>query len=297
MRGNNPAIIDMELLNPYLGIDASKNQRALIRNIHGQPIKTGLFIDAIFDIGRVENVHWNPWWTMNTPVYKWQKEHGVGFVFGKTDWHYVLNTFCFGYQVGYQFLKTEHGATNGNFLGIGADDCHTSLLVEDSEPMGILITNGEFVAFRGPNPTMIRVEKTHRGTVRFNNCAFWGPGCRNALIDGVGTVGFSNCTFMQWGHEQKEDKWIDNDYPSIEVRGGSVILSGNEFLENKQQIKLGKEVERAIVTDNLMNGEVRIQSEARKKRVHIHGNLGSPEDAAFKKSLRERKDFRAKVLR
>lgn len=297
MRGNNPALIDMELLNPYLGIDASRNQRALIRNIHGQPIRTGLFIDTIYDIGRVENVHWNPWWTINTPVYQWQKEHGTGFVFGKTDWHYVLNTFCFGYNVGYQFIKTENGATNGNFLGIGADDCHTALLVEDSEPMGILITNGEFVAFRGPNPSMIRVEKTHRGTVRFNNCAFWGPGCRNALIDGVGTVGFSNCTFMQWGHKQKDDKWVPADLPSIEVLGGSVVLSGNEFLENKPQIKLGKDVERAIVTDNLMNGKVRIECDAKKNRVHIHGNLGSPEDSGFRRSLHSRKDFRAMRLK
>ena len=42
MRGNNPAIIDVELLNPYNGIDASQNQRALIRNIHGQPLHIGL---------------------------------------------------------------------------------------------------------------------------------------------------------------------------------------------------------------------------------------------------------------
>lgn len=297
MRGNNPAVLDLQLLNPYQGIDASHNQRALVRNIHGQPIYIGLYVDAIYDIGRVENVHWNPWWSMGSKVYQWQMENGIGFLFGKTDWHYVHNTFCFGYNVGYKFTKTERGGTNGNFLGIGADDCYTSLVVEQSEPMGILITNGEFVSFHGPDPTMVRVEKTHTGTVRFVNCAFWGPARRNAVIDGLGTVGFSDCTFMQWGHERKDEKFASAPLPSIDVLGGSVILNANEFLENKPQVRIGPEVERAIVTNNLVTGKVDIQSEAPRGRTVIKDNLGSPTDRKFNKALPKRKDYRAKRLR
>jgi len=297
LRGNNPAILDMQLLNPYQGIDASHNQRALIRNIHGQPIYIGLFVDAIYDIGRIENVHWNPWWSLNTKVYQWQVENGTGFIFGKTDWHYVHNTFCFGYNVGYKFIKTEGGSTNGNFLGIGADDCYTSLVVEESAPMGILITNGEFVSFHGPDPTMVRVEKTHTGTIRFVNCAFWGPARRNAVLDGVGTVGFSDCTFMQWGYEQEGDKRHHAILPSIDVEGGSVILNGNEFLENKPQVKIGPKVERAIVTGNLVNGEIRVVSEAPRGRTVVENNLGSPRDRKFVEGLKRRRDFRSGRLR
>ena len=297
MRGNNPAVIDLQMLNPFQAIDASHNQRALIRNIHGQPIYIGIFVDAIYDIGRIENVHWNPWWSLNTKVYQWQMENGIGFIFGKTDWHYVHNTFCFGYNIGYKFIKTERGATNGNFLGIGADDCYTALVVEQSEPMGLLITNGEFVSFHGPDPTMIRVEETHSGTVRFVNCAFWGPARRNAVIDGVGTVGFSDCTFMQWGYEEVGDKYRHVDLPSIEVKGGSVIIRGNEFLDNKRQIELGPAVERAIITGNLVNGEVRISSEAPRGRAIIKDNLGTPTDREFERDVRKRRDFRANRLR
>lgn len=298
MRGNNPAVLDMQLLNPFQAIDASFNQRALIRNVHGQPLYVGIFVDAVYDIGRIENVHWNPWWTHNTKVYQWQMENGTGFIFGKTDWHYVLNTFCFGYNVGYKFIKTERGATNGNFLGIGADDCYTALVVEQSEPMGLLITNGEFVSFHGPDPTMIRVEKTHTGTVRFVNCAFWGPARRNAVIDGYGTVGFSDCTFMQWGYEEVGKlQYRHSDQPAIEVLGGSVILRGNEFLDNKRQITIGPKVDRAIITDNLMTGTVRITSEAPKKHTVIKDNLGHPDDEAYLKSIRHHRGFRAARLR
>lgn len=296
MRGNNPACIDLQLLNPFMGIDASKNQRALIRNIHGQPIRVGIFVDRIYDIGRIENVHWNPWWSHRTPVFEWQMKHGVGFVFGKTDWHYVHNTFCFGYNVGYQFIATERGATNGNFLGIGADDCHTSLVVEESAPMGILITNGEFVSFHGPDPTMIRVTGNHTGTVRFSNCAFWGPANRNAVIGGHGTIGFSDCTFMQWGHRKGETLGARKDAPSIEARSGSVLIRGCEFLEDKPQVYLGPEVERAIVCENMFNGEERIVDDAKGNTVVKH-NVDSPGSRAWRGRYKRMPGFRAQQLR
>jgi hypothetical protein len=267
MRGNNPAVIDVELLNPYDGIDASNNQRAIIRNVHGQPLHMGIFVDGIYDIGRIENVHWNPWWSLNTPIYEWQRKNGVGFSFGKSDWHYVVNTFCFGYHVGYKFFEGERGPMNGNFLGIGADACHTAVLVEQSLPWAILITNGEFVAMHGDDPNMIVIKDTHQGTVRFVNCAFWGPCNQNAVIEGTGTVGFSDCTFMHWGRHQKEGTFY-----SIDARGGSVLVRGCDFKEDKAQIRLGPNIKRAIISENLIRGENRIVDQS-SGNVVIRDNL------------------------
>lgn len=266
MRGNNPAVTDVELLNPYNAIDASHNQRALIRNVHGQPLHIGVYVDSIYDIGRIENVHWNPWWSMQEGLFQWQMEHGTGFIFGKSDWHYVLNTFCFGYNVGYRFIETERGATNGNFLGIGADDCWTAVVVEQSAPYGLLITNGEFVSFHGPDPTMVRVEAGHTGTVRFNNCAFWGPCNRNAVIDGEGTVGFSDCTFVHWGLQGE-------DTHSIVAKNGSILVRGCEFKLDKPQVRLEKGVDRAIITENLLAGPERVASSCRGSAI-VSNNVG-----------------------
>ncbi|MBU6411684.1 MAG: hypothetical protein KGR98_14965, partial [Verrucomicrobia bacterium] len=38
MRGKNPAVLAVDLLNPYDGIDASRNERHLIRDVQGQPL-------------------------------------------------------------------------------------------------------------------------------------------------------------------------------------------------------------------------------------------------------------------
>ncbi|MGL6194794.1 MAG: glycosyl hydrolase family 28-related protein [Thermoguttaceae bacterium] len=281
MRGKNPAILECELLNPYKGIDASKNERHLIRNISGQPLKIGVYIDSIYDIGRLENVHFNPWWSMKPNLFKWQMENGVAFLFGRTDWQYVHNTFCFGYNVGYKFIKSEAGVTNGNFLGIGADDCYTAVQVDDSAPMGILITNGEFVSFHGPDPTMVKVAETNKGAVRFSNCAFWGPCRQIAVIEGSGTVGFSDCTFVQWGFKDRdENQWRSDKkeritVPAIQALGGNVSINACDFQENMPQIFLGENIKKAVISGNMFKGKVQIENKAGEKpSISIFGNVG-----------------------
>lgn len=266
MRGKNPAVLAVELLNPYNGIDATKNERHLIRDVHGQPLRRGIFVDEIYDIGRIENVHFNPWWSMKPRLFEWQMAHGEAFVFGRTDWQYVLNTFCYGYKIGYKFVQTPAGVCNGNFLGLGADDCHTALVVEQSAPYGLLITNGEFVSFKGPDPTMIEIKPTNIGSVRFVNCAFWGPCNQIAKVAGNGTVGFSDCTFVQWDRKRE-------GRAAIQVESGTVLVRGCEFRENKPQIELGEAVRRAVITGNVFTGPEKVTNRS-KGQVRLADNAG-----------------------
>ena len=60
-------------------------------------------------------------YSYNKDYIGWQLLHGRAFVFARTDWEYVFNTFAFGYAIGYHFLASTKGSCNGNFLGIGAD--------------------------------------------------------------------------------------------------------------------------------------------------------------------------------
>lgn len=256
MRGKNPAVLDVELLNPFNGIDATGNERHLIRNVHGQPLRRGILVDAIYDIGRIENVHFNPWWSMKPKLFQWQMANGEAFLFARSDWQYVLNTFCFGYRVGYKFFRSEAGVCNGNFLGIGADDCWTALVVEQSAPYGLLITNGQFVSFHGPDPTMIRVAKTHTGSVRMVNCAFWGPCRQIARVAGTGTVGFSDCTFTHWDNG-------DEGRHAIQADGGTILVRGCEFRRDRPQIELGESVRRAVISGNVFSGPARIANRSK----------------------------------
>jgi hypothetical protein len=256
MRGKNPAVLAVELLNPYNGIDASHNERHLIRDVQGQPLRRGVMVDVIMDIGRIENVHFNPWWSMKPRLFQWQMQHGEAFIFGRSDWQYVFNTFCFGYNAGYKFIQTPAGLCNGNFLGIGADDCYTALLVEACSPIGLLISNGEFVSFHGPDPTMVCVEPANSGSVRFVNCAFWGPCNQIAKVAGKGTVGFSDCTFMEWDRNNEGRH-------ALQFASGTALVRGCEFQADKPQIDLGEKVRRAVISDNIITGKPRIANRSK----------------------------------
>ena len=269
MRGKNPAVLAVELLNPYNGIDASKNERHLIRDVQGQPLRRGIFVDDIYDIGRIEDVHFNPWWSQRPALFHWQETHGEAFIFARSDWQYVYNTFCFGYGIGYKFIKTQRGNCNGNFLGIGADDCNEAVSVESSAPFGLLISNGEFTSFHGPDPTMVVVGTNNTGTVRFVNCAFWGPCDQIAKTSGRGIVGFSDCIFDDWDHDQ-------TGRSAIQAESGTILIRGCEFHRNKPQVELGEAVRRAVVSDNIFTGPAQITNHSKHSAV-INDNAADDE--------------------
>ena len=277
MEGANPGVIDVELLNPFNGIKISKGGRQLVRNVYGQPLHIGLFVDEAYDCCRLENVHWNPWWTYQTPMSRWQLDNGVGFIFGRSDGQYALNTFCFNYDIGYKFIRTEAGVTYGNFSGANAELCHACIQVEDCCTWAILFSNGGYALLDPPRSVMLRVTATNHGTVRFSNCAFWGPTDRCAVIEGkdIAMVSLANCTFAEWPEEQEKmppEKGPKRD-PCIAALGGSIMVRGCEFRDNKPQLYLGPELRGAVITDNIMHWPVDVRSDM-KKRAIIKDNLG-----------------------
>jgi hypothetical protein len=142
------------------------------------------------------------------------------------------------------------------------------VLVEQCARYGLLITNGEFVAFQGEDPTMVEVTANNRGSVRFVNCAFWGPCRQIAKSAGQGTVGFGDCTFCQWDAKREGRH-------AIQATSGSVLVRGCEFQLDRPQVLLGEEVRRAIITENLLQGPQRIDNHSQ-GTVRIANNAGLP---------------------
>jgi len=257
MSGNNPSVEDVELLNSFNGISAVQAHRHYLARIQGQPINLGIFVDQTYDIGRIEDVHWNPYWSSGVQVTTWSALYGRAFVIARTDWEYVLNTFAFGYAIGYHFIKSSDGACNGNFLGIGMDLAfNASVQVDGAQGMGILITNGEFTAFtetgRCPtctaSPTQIVMTAQNTGPLRIVNSAFWGPTDHIAVISGTGLAAFSSCEFAEWDGHNK-------GYPAIQVNSGSsVSVQGSQFQENKPKINLASGVKKAVIIGNILAG-------------------------------------------
>ncbi len=263
-KGMHGSVLDCTFVNPYKAIDFGTyaNELHLIRNCFGCPLKVGVHIDKCTDIGRIENVHFNPhYWgragVAGVPVWdelvKYLGANLVAFEFARTDWEYVLNTFVFGAKVGYRFYNGPQGSANGNFLGIGADWCGRAVLVEQCQPPGLLITNGEFVG-NDKTDIFMEIAATHTGVVQLGNCSFWGPASQIARIGGTGSVSFSQCTFLNQGKDLATH--------TIDALSGDINISNCRFGIAKPDIRLGKEVTTAVISGNRFTKAKRITNES-----------------------------------
>jgi hypothetical protein len=241
-----------------------------------------------------EDVHFNPWYSDAHPFVWYQTTHGRAFVMGRSDWEYVFNTFAFGYAIGYHFIERATGSMNGNFLGIGQDlATNASIQVDQSQPFGILITNGEFTAFCDKNgfsppsckdPSQVVVSSQNKGAVKLVNSAFWGPSAQIAKIDGKGTVTFSQCHFDSW-----DNYWINktrrhNGTAAIQQYGGSLIVTQSEFTmdanydqpNNPVHFWLGPNAQKTIVSENMIKGKLSIENHGKGKTIVVNNADDSP---------------------
>jgi len=279
-RGTHLNVSDVTLLNPYRGIDFATHSHEMhyIRNVYGCPLKVGVSLDKCTDIGRVENVHFNPnsWTRAKVPtsptgpagqkLVAYLQANCTAFEIGRSDWEYMFNTFSWGCHIGYRFYSSEAGPTNGNFLGIAADWAVVPLLVEETQQPGLLITNGEFVGSPG-SPACVKVANTHTGVLQLANCSFWGPHEKIVEAGGTGTVSLSQCNFVQWDH-------ANAGAPAVDILGGSLLLQACRFGADKPQVHLGPKASAAVIMGNLVRGALRITNETTGD-VQVLGNVTS----------------------
>jgi len=278
-RGTHLNVVDCTLLNPYYGIDFGTyaHEMHYIRNVYGIPLKIGVSLDKCTDIGRVENVHFNPnsWTRSGTPtsptgedgakLVAYMQENLVAFQIGRSDWEYMFNTFVWGAKVGYRFFESDRGATNGNYLGIAADWCVTPVLVEETQGPGLLITNGQFVGSPACD-AVIKVMPTNTGTLQLSNCSFWGPHDKVIEAEGTGMVSLSQCNFVHWGREGGV---------AVDILSGSFMMQGSVFGEDKPQLRIGEGVTSAVIMGNSFRGGPQVENES-SGDVQVLGNVTMP---------------------
>lgn len=184
---------------------------------------------------------------------------------------------------------------NGNFLGIGMDlATNASVQVDQSQPYGILITNGEFTAFCDTGnsfcdqstpraPRQVVVGPKNQGAVKFVNSAFWGPAAQIAQTAGTGVVTFSQCHFDAWDNYLSADakSFTHNGTAAIDQQGGALILTMNEFVGNDKQpvhLQIGQNASKTIFTNNIIKHKLVVKKPVNKSKVIIANNLDDSPD-------------------
>jgi hypothetical protein len=241
-------VMDVMLTNPYQAIDLGSrwNELHLVRNVFACPLNTGVYIDQCTDIGRIENVHFNPnFWTRMAlkpgfpggDIKAHLEKNLVGFKIGKTDWEFISNSFVIFPRIGFHFDDFGHGPGNAVITQSGSDICPVAVRVDRSQPhAGVEFANGQFMG-------ALEVGPQNQGPVKLANCGFWGtPASREHVRHaGTGTLVLTACHFINWDQAGKSD-------PCIRAAGGRLVVNGCEFMDQaKRAITLEKGLKAAAI--------------------------------------------------
>ncbi|NLI00394.1 MAG: hypothetical protein GX446_12990 [Chthonomonadales bacterium] len=278
--GDNISIVDCLFVNPYMAVDFGTNPcgRHLIRNLYAHAIYRGLFVDKCYDVGRIENVHFWPFWSHLQPegleaLGKWMMKNSTAFILSRSDWQYISNSFCIAYHTGFHF-KSSAPDGPGNYLlsQSGADGCDIAVNVEETQGhSGVSFSNSQIFG------RIIVGEKNH-GPVRFSSCGIFGasevhepPSPEVIRIEGNGRVSFNDCHFYAIhgktatpvfirqvaGRLSVTDsvyivnKFLDPVPLVIEEGAITTIYCRNEHYTAKRPDNRKGETERVIVKDNV----------------------------------------------
>jgi hypothetical protein len=256
--GAGAALVNVTILNPWQAVDCGTvtGVRHYIHGLYGQPLKTGLFIDRCTDIGRVQDVHFWPFWKLARKLLTYTSTQATAFLIGRTDWEYMFNCFAICHKIGYHFVRTPSGEPNVLLTQCGSDEgpAHvklTSVQVDGNQALGgISFVNGQFMG--APS---IEVGTTNTGPVKFTNCCFWG-GPRTdtmALLEGSGQTTFTSCHFVSSAAQR------DKKAPVVVLRHGCLIISACEFTTGpRRQVAIEHGAVTAVISGNNFHGPARI---------------------------------------
>jgi hypothetical protein len=256
--GDNCSLVDVLLVNPYQAVDFGTRAagRHWIKGLYAQPLYRGVFVDKCFDVGRIEDVHFWPFWGgWEKDLGKFTRDEGIAFVIGRTDWEYLFNCFCIGFRVGFQFIQTKTGQPNCVLTQCGSDIGPTAVRVEAcQEHAGVSFVNGQFMAG-------IEVKDTNRGPVKFTACGFWGIPTTDShvVLEGRGHTMFNSCHFNGWAKTTA-------DAPCIHAKRGGLTVTACDFMDqSKAQITIEPEVDAAVILGNRFRGSERVTNRAREQ--------------------------------
>ena len=236
--------------------------------LYGTPLKQGIEIDYISEVGRVEGADFSPdYWIgsglpgspKNAAAFKtWLKNNGTGAVLRRIDWTIVTDLTVDGYCIGVHLAASKkQGAPNGfNYL-LRFTDCRTAVYAESfSTNAGMLFHDvrisdcdyGLFVPKRGTG-----ILQASRWEIAATKYAFAIDQDAAVRISMNQSRVFSGKIELLGGVAAILDSDINTDKPQVQIGQESrVIMAGNRFSKGVD-IRNHSMYESQISHDRLLN--------------------------------------------
>ena len=247
--GDNVTIQNVLLVNPYLGVDLATypSGRHLVRGVYGQPLLVGIAVDQCYDIGRIMEIHFWPFWSVDPRILAFQSTTAVSFDFMRTDWEVVQDIFSWGYNIGARFRASAHGAMNGQMSNINFDNVDIGIQLSATQPYAIHISNLN-IANAGGGTHHIGIQALPGPSdLNVNGASFWGAIRQPVSWGGTGLLTLSNARLLAW----------DPSQPAVAILAGRAMLQGNYFADNiGTAIRVGPATARVMIWGNMLSGNL-----------------------------------------
>jgi hypothetical protein len=193
------------LHNPTIGIELSSVGRVSMHRVFGQPLKIGILVDLATDSVKINNIHFERYWSTDTSVTKYIFENAIAVQSLRNDNPHFSNISATGYHIGFHFGSSSAGATS-KFCIVNADNggCCYGIVIDGRRTTG-QIANYTYQGFARKSEvgiaikqegvviqaTNIRISYVRTNGIRVSGGGSW-LGADNVWIEGwnYSKVGF-----------------------------------------------------------------------------------------------------------
>lgn len=260
---------NITLINSYSGVIFSRQNGGGAPNafgIYGTPLKRGIEIDNIAEVGRVEGVDFSPeYWAGSglegapvdpTSLKSWMKKNGTAIVMRRNDWTLVSDVKAEGYFIGFHAVKSvrDDSKPNGQNYKMTFTDCVTGVYAQDPQSCGIMFQEIKTVDCEYG----LYIPDYASGVVQFSKSDFSGR--KYAIASGA----------LSATRILLEQSTVSSG--KVEVLGGTLVVMDSDFNNDAPQIKLGPD-SRAALTGNRFKTEADISNNSMYKCEIDHSPL------------------------
>jgi hypothetical protein len=258
--GQSMSARNITLVNAYEGIVFQRKYKDSgaspnVYNIYGTPLHTGVEIDCISDVGRIEWIDFSPdYWSgsglPNSPqkgsdFEKYIYDNATGILMMKNDWSYTCYVNVEGYKNGFHSSKSTNSGVrgpNGHNYNMTFRNCKNGVYFSGIANSGIMFTDITTENCENGFAIDALEDQSSINLVHINNCDIHAT--NNAIVSDKASKAYvilhqtkvrKGAVDIRSGSFSSTDADYTNDFPHLTIgMDARVILTGNRFTDNTQ---------------------------------------------------------------
>jgi len=281
-QADNITVEDIMFTNCYRGLNVDFGGQWNVKNIFGQTFDIGVRCDRVYDVARLENVHfWDFWTGGNEPAKAFVQKNGKAIAIGKVDGLQMKNIFAWGHKNVIHFTDFGNGPAWCQATNVMSDICEVPIQIDKANIIQISNFNGTIIN-PGSGNAMIETGTKIDGEVSVMGMNYYYSMHGINVKSENGVIKLSNIT--------KRSRAVDNTdirgYKVINQSTAKVFIDESDYNDVSGIVQIGSNVIWSadenvsdlfinFSTPHLLEGnDGRVTAIANGSRFNLQGGIG-----------------------